>query len=67
MTKTWEGAVEEGGVGLGLGSGGLGLVTLEGLGDEGVWAVALGPQAARRHEQVTRASSRIPDEPTRRT
>jgi hypothetical protein len=65
MTKTWEGVVAGGGVGLGPASGGL--VTLEGLGDEGVWAVALGPQAARRHEQVTRANSRIPDEPTRRT
>jgi hypothetical protein len=35
MTKTWEGDVTGAGMVLGLGSAGLGLVTFEGLGDEG--------------------------------
>jgi hypothetical protein len=35
MTKTWEGDVTGDGMATGLGSGELGLVTFEGLGDEG--------------------------------
>lgn len=60
MTKTWEGD----GRGDGLG---LGLAELVGVAAAGAWAAILGAHAARRHAEVTRATSRIPYEGTRRT